>query len=311
MFFITVILILSGLGRLHAQSPDGGPWITVTMEPLSGKVKTEERDGSIVFVVPETPAHLEWLITYRIQNPSRRDTMQMVSLFDDLAPGLEIVDVTATYAPEMTPGRMEIWSDTTTHQHSFRWDVFQLKPGQWAQLVIKTGTAQMPAARRQYTGCNLYRLSQGILRFTLNDSSSLYERQGPVFQAEIPCPPYLEIRLNTKATWYIRMPGDYYARTVVGTVTANHPVEITFSGFADLKSASDDQTLPVFYALNEEQPQGWLTPEQLNATSLLLDDGVRTWSMWQRVVLDGQPAGIYRDTGVITFTLQNVNDALH
>src|SRR5690606_20718494 len=95
------------------------------------------------------------------------------------------------------------------------------------------------------------------------------ERQGQSYQAEIPCPSFLGIKLDTKVTWMLRMPGDYYARAIEATVTASHPVYVTFSGFDVLKSASNDQTLPVFYALNEERPQGWLTPDQLNATTLL------------------------------------------
>lgn len=294
----------------QAQSIDAGRWISLTVEPVSGRIKPEQRDGSVVFVVPESPALVEWIFTYRVENPTRRDTMQSIVLLDGFGPGLEIVDVSPTYAPGVDPGKVEVWYDSTTYRYSFQWNGFELKPGEWAQLSIKTGPSPIPAAR-QYAACNLYRLnSAAVLRFTSVDLG-IYERHGPVYQAEIPCPPYLEVRLNTKATWFLRMPGDYYGRAIVGTITANHPVEITFSGFGDLKHANSDQTLPVYYALSEEQPQGWLTPEQLNATSLRLDsEGERTWSMWQRVVLDGQSAGTYTDTGVITFTLQNVHDAL-
>jgi len=117
--------------------------------------------------------------------------------------------------------------------------------------------------------------------------------------------------MNTKATWFLRLPGDYYGRALIGTVNASHPVAITFSGFDNPVHANSDQTLPLFFALDEGQPQGWLTPEQLNRTTLILptDRSAATWNMWQRVVLDGQSAGTYSNTGVITFTLQNVEDA--
>lgn len=308
---VVVLAIHVGSAVAQAQSVATGRWVALTVEPASGRIKPEQRDGSVVFVVPESPALVDWIFTYRVENPTRRNTMQSIILSDVLGPGLEVVEVSQSYAPGVAPGKVDLGYDTWNDRYSFRWHGFELKPGEWAQLTVKTGPGPTPAARG-YASCNLYRLnSPAILRYTLDGGGEIYERQGNAYYAEIPCPPYLEVRFNTKVTWLLRGSGDYYGQAIKGKVAANHPVEITFSGFGDLKHANSDQTLPVYYALNEEQPQGWLTPEQLNATSLLLDGGgARTWSVWQRVVLDGQSAGTYTDTGVITFTLRNVHDAL-
>lgn len=250
---ILAVLVWAGVGLVDAQRFNPDSLITLHVEPVSGRIKAEERDGTTVFILPGAPMHTEWLFTYRVENPARQDTIEVVGVWDTFGPGLDIVDISTTYSPGLAPGAIDLWNDGTTHSYSFKWHNFKLKPGEWAELTIRTGPGQTPTAREQYTACKLYKLnSQAILKFTVDGRFRIHERQGPVFHAEIPCPPSLEIKLNTKVTWYLRMPGDYFDRVIEGSVKANHPVIVTFSKFADLKSTSSDHTLPVFYALDED-----------------------------------------------------------
>src|SRR5690606_8759456 len=108
------------------------------------------------------------------------------------------------------------------------------------ELVVAVGLRKNRAGEQHYTACGLYDLSsRGVLTALLDDGSTLLEQVGPLVQAEVPCRSYMEIKLDTKVTWFLRMPGDYYGRVIEGTVHASHPVHITFSDFGELQNASN------------------------------------------------------------------------
>ncbi len=298
--------------RAYASAVEPDPWFSLRVEPIDEPLRGEPGGKKGVNAATGSNTPSAWRLTYRVENRSPHETMKIVSVADSFAAALELVAVGTVYSPGVSPGLVDVWNEGLSHSSSFKWEGFELKPGEWAQLVIELVFRKEAGGKRLPIPCGRFQLNaQGMLRYTLGGRSGLIERQARPIEVEIPCPSFLDVQLNTKVTWFIRMPGDYYARAVDGTVAASHPVYITFSGFDHLKNANNGQTLPVFYALNEEQPQGWLTPDELNATTLFLptDGNELRWNLWQRVVLDGQSAGTYTDTGVITFTLRNVEDA--
>ena len=63
--------------------------------------------------------------------------------------------------------------------------------------------------------------------------------------------------------------------------------------------------------MNEEQPQGWLTPESSMRRAFLLDDGNEPVEHVAAGRFGRPKRRNYTDTGVITFTLRNVSDALN
>lgn len=317
---VIVLVVISLALAAGAGSPAGGNvahafsllssgWFTVTVEADTGSMPpTTEDDGTIVTVVPEIGTAAEWRFIYRVENISTSETMTISLVTDAYGPELDVWGIGHRYSDEgIRPGAPTIVKGIETD--SFVYTNFVLQPGQWAQLTVMVRTRE----DQHHPACGLYTMTSGAtLRATLSSGAAILET-GPPVLADVLCPSYMEITMNTKMSWFLRMPGDYYALAVDGTVHASYPVAITFSEFGDVTSATNGQSLPVFYALNEERPQGWLTPAQLNATSLLVptDDSAVKWNMWQRVVLDGQSAGTYTDKGVITFTLQNVRDALN
>ena len=238
--------------------------------------------------------------------------MTDIVVSDTFGPALEVWGVAHTYTPGVTPGGAQIIGGIDGRD-SVVLQRFVLEPGQWAELVVTVRLGKNKAGEQHYTACGLYTITSGATLKAVLGNRAVVEQTAPPVLADVLCPSYMEVTMDTKMSWFLRMPGDYYALAIDGTVRASQPVVITFSEFDNLTSATNGQRLPVFYALNEERPQGWLTPEQLNVTRLLVptNDSAVKWNMWQRVVLDGQSAGTYTDKGVITFTLQNVRDGLY
>ncbi len=113
---------------------------------------------------------------------------------------------------------------------------------------------------------------------------------------------------GTNISWFVRKPGDFFIKAVEGSVTASHPITITFSDFNDLCNSNDTKALPIYYALNTEGPDHWIPSIELNNAFLVLNTSNTTvdWNMWQRLIVDEQSVGYYANRGVITFTLLNM-----
>ncbi len=195
---------------------------------------------------------------------------------------------------------------------TFKWTDFTLGPGGWAELTIQLENRKNPGDQQLYTACGMYALNSGAkLKYKTDPNHEGWSsRYGREVRVEVPCYLFVEIGA-TNVTWYLRKPGDYYIKALEGRVESSHNVVVTFSEFDNLQCAENNQSLPVFYALDTEHPEqdDWMDPQQLNAKDpalkLILSDGEARWNMWQMVVLDTQYACEYSDKGVITFTINN------
>lgn len=303
-------------GQVHFVDTAPNPGrLLMTVDPLTPNVLVIDEGGERLFQVG-VGEYAAWRYTYRIENVSATTVMYDIQVFDNFGAELDIVGYQDTYDSQIRPedrGSVHVWSVGGRSKYFFRWEGVALRPGEWAALVIDVALDKNPAGKQSYSSCGLYELnSEGTLRFRTDTKPGWNERKGRTFRVDVPCPPYMKIDLSaTQINWFIRKPGDYFTQVLDGRVEASHPVAITFSDFDDLQSHNNnDQVVPVYYALNTEQPQLWIPADDLNGVELVLMTAKSAvhWNMWQRIVVETQQPCTYSNRGVITFTLQNVLD---
>jgi hypothetical protein len=112
----------------------------------------------------------------------------------------------------------------------------------------------------------------------------------------------------------IRRPGEYAAQPVIGSITSNVDILISFSGFEDLTSSkSPTQSVETYYGVsigNERVEEvEWARASDFNEHTLLIEQNrttPTTWSLWNKVCVKPDNSAIeYSDNAVITFVMQN------
>ncbi len=105
----------------------------------------------------------------------------------------------------------------------------------------------------------------------------------------------------THLNWFLRKPGDYATKAFDVTVTSSsYPVLVTFRNF-DNPVNEVGTTLQTYFAF--DALGDWITPSQLNDLSKTLQPGTSTFSLYHRVILQGQSACTYSNAATITFAL--------
>jgi len=117
--------------------------------------------------------------------------------------------------------------------------------------------------------------------------------------------PYMELYLSaTKVTWFLKKPGNFFAKVLEGSITSSHQVVMSFSSFENPENG-DNQTIPAFYAFTDQKPEKWTPASSINGMEFRFSEGTNTFNMWQKVQLGTQSASVYKNKGVITFTICN------
>jgi len=301
--------------NLEHEVGDNPGKLTITVVETTDNIERRE-DG--VFVVPEKEV-AGWKFIYRIENISDEgEIMYDIELKDSFGAELDVIEYRVEYQNGVIPGEVKIWTQGEMDKYFFEWvwGEFDLHPGQWAELIIYVETGKNPAGIQEYTtGCNYYDLnSEARLRYRKADKPGWNTRYGEIFRVKVTCI-CLDVWLSANSIdWYIRKPGDYYAEMITGTVRASHPVAVTFRDFDDLVREPDKQRLPVYYILNNDNPQidDWITPAELNDEFFELpasQEGIE-WNLWQRIKVLRESYCDYNNKGVITFTLLNMEDSM-
>ncbi|NMB47028.1 MAG: hypothetical protein GX998_11550 [Firmicutes bacterium] len=301
---------------VHSNGP-----LTITVKPLTDNIGIGQNDdGEDWFVLPGTRNYAEWQFVYTVTNPSDASVeMKDITVEDNFSAELEVKGSEDAWLASATQGNVLIYRPNEK-QFRFLWDGFSLKPGESASLTIDVKLGKNPAGKQHYGDCNkVYKLnSGGVLKFKLNGKQQSYD--GDSFEVWVPCTPPSSFCISLSATgteWYVRKPGDYYTKMLEGEVSASGDatIAVTFSNFDNLRSIGNSQTIPVFYAIKDEEPgtSDWIRPQDLNKdVSLELRvsaHNTSSWGMWQRVILGTQSPGMYANVGVITFTLVNSQPA--
>lgn len=127
--------------------------------------------------------------------------------------------------------------------------------------------------------------------------------------------------LGTKWTWFVRKPGEYYADSIQATIQSNGNVAITFSGFDNPRYLDENeldgvkQEIESYYGVGSDPRStdftGWVAAADLNEEEVILPDSAQlhegmNFKLWNKItVCECNTASTYRNTGVITMTLQN------
>mgnify|MGYP000844616610 CR=1 FL=1 len=277
----------------------------ITAQPLTDNIEIIEED----FVLNKIGAYAAWRLTYRVENLSPDQTMTNIIVHDNFGDELDIIAYHDEYSQGVTPGSIEVWTRGQMNKYFLSWEGFSLSPGQWGLLTIDIATGKNPAGKQEYTSCGIYNLNSQNTLWYETDNHKRTEVKGPQFKVKIPCVPYISIDLSgTYISWFVRKPGDYFTKAAEGSVTASYPIVVTFSSFDDLSNENTTDRIPIFYALNTEEPSQWIPAMDLNSTELTLNtsDNTVNFNIWQRIVVEGQGVNTYTNRGVITFTLQNM-----
>jgi hypothetical protein len=137
---------------------------------------------------------------------------------------------------------------------------------------------------------------------------------------------WIDFRVDwTRWDWFIRKPGTYAGDGIEAWIKSNGDVTIDFDGFADLEPEEEGANpLEVHYsytvgdgALNPANVPAWYEPEDMNESSVLLDDiendfalhyGL-TWYLWSKItVIDCNSSCEYWNYPTITLTLSQQKD---
>ncbi len=114
---------------------------------------------------------------------------------------------------------------------------------------------------------------------------------------------------NSKILWYIRKPGKYATNAFEVKVNSVYPVVVSFSNFDYLQPQGGIglEGVEVYYAISDDLTENidWISAPALNNRSMTLSSGSSSVNFYQLVDLKNQSSGIYRNTGTITFTIQN------
>ena len=123
-------------------------------------------------------------------------------------------------------------------------------------------------------------------------------------------PPSMCVEVSTtRVSWYVRKPGSYLSKVLNVSVSSEEAVTVTFSGFSNVsgpEGGSGGQFIPTFFAPSDTAPDEdeWLLADDLN-NLFILGTGSFSFSLWQKLVVSGQTAGVYRGVGTVLFTIQN------
>ena len=151
-------------------------------------------------------------------------------------------------------------------------------------------------------GEKVYILAHALIVKVNSDGSVLKSKDAWCGESD----PYMELNLSaTKVTWFLKKSGEFFAKVLEGAVTSSHQIVMSFSSFANPKNG-DDQVIPTFYAFSDRKPDQWIPASNLNGMEFKFSDETTSFNMWQKVQLDSQSASVYRNKGVITFTICNV-----
>jgi len=276
---------------------------TITVEPLTENVEIiDEEDYDYDFLMRKLGERAAWRFTYQVENISENgEVMNNIVVADNFGAELDI------FEDQIDRGALDITTKGAMDKWFFEWSGFSLNPGESAELIIEVELGRNPAGKQEYTACDSspYDLnSGGTLKYTTPGKPGLQTREGYNFKVHVDCS-YICIEFSaTVIEWFIRKPGDYYAKTATASVESSKPVVVTFSEF-DVLRGDYDRTLDVRYAFNDGLE--WLSPDDLNAYVLELDmvGGVDGFELWQRVILLNQQPCTYQNEGVITFSIAN------
>jgi len=133
-------------------------------------------------------------------------------------------------------------------------------------------------------------------------------RYGGVLKKDAWCgksDPYMVLYLSaTKVTWFLKKPGNFFTKVLEGSITSSHQIVMSFSSFGDPKN-EDKQTISTFYAFSAQKPKKWIPASDVNEMEFRFSSGANIFNMWQKIQLSTQSASVYKNKGVITFTICN------
>ena len=275
-----------------------------------------------------------WEFRYKVTNNSDV-AMESVEVTDNFNGELVIVEdsyrVSGVMVPNVPePKFVKKGGNGGSYELSWGSNKFSIAPGGSVELTFLVVTGMNPGGHQQYNECGTYFMnSGGVLKYKPDgkDKISLGGGRYWRFKVRVCCeppvdPPTFCLEVSSgRVDWYIRKPGNYFAKvldatvSVTRTTTIGEHVAVTFSGFGNLILHNSDQEIPVWYSLTnvQEDPGEWISPDDLNGRTELLypsDGNDASFSMWQRVDLGTQSPGMYENVGVITFTLVNSQTVL-
>jgi len=282
--------------------------LSTFVEALDGGVSI---DGNKLVVDERDPVD-KWKVTYHI-TAVQADQVSRIFAVDSYGPGLAVESARATSGDVFISP-----AGKRGYGQSIEWSGFSLEPGGRASLTVVLGVVlgtsgssvgQDRAPSRDYV------LNAGmVVEFVTGQRAEAHESVGKGYSVEVRRRPQVLLTMSSpELEWYIRRPGVYYVKAFHGTVASNALVVISFSDFTHLKNVNTGAVIPVYYSLQTEHPgvHEWILPEELSAVFLevLPYEEAVEWALWQRVILEEQSVGEYIGGGVITFTMQNVQDA--
>lgn len=257
----------------------------------------------------------KWQFTYKICN--------------NLAVGMDVLLVQDNFGDELVVEGIQIVTPPGSHDtletgkpgpNGFQWKNIRLEPGQTAQITFTLATGKNPGGKQQY-GCGLHYLnSLGVLKYRYDGQPGKGQKSidGWSFPVQVCGDAAISAHFELSSTgveWYIRKPGDYFAKLLNGAVRVVEApnreivIGVSFSGFNDLVS-DGGQEIPVWYSLVDEEQAAevWTRSRELNGIKLELKASANkdaSFSMWQRIVLETQSPGLYENLGVVSFSLVN------
>ena len=117
---------------------------------------------------------------------------------------------------------------------------------------------------------------------------------------------YMELYLSaTKITWIVKRPGIFFSKVLEGSITSSHQTVMSLSSFNDPKNDSD-KIIPTFYAFTNNIPSEWVSSSAINGMKFRFSNGINIFNIWQKIQLDAQSTSIFKNKGVITFTICNM-----
>ena len=303
------------------ESTNGRLSITVEALPFNDPSLTDmvwdPEQGEFFLAHPHTVA--EFRFTYTVTNLNASESMREIELRDHL--GAELVIDKNSVIVTGTDAHVNIYRGGNGNgNYRFSMDPFTLGAGQSVEVTFIATTGSTKVVQLHYS-CGDHDLnSQAKFKYTFVAGKKYESINGWTFPIRV-CgdppqdSPTLCIEMSASGVeWYIRKPGDYFAKVLdvkVSVIDASNraaQVKVAFSGFDNLAS-KNKQEITVFYSLADESgPAEWMPPVALNETELRLaavDQCDSSFSMWQKIVLGTQGPGKYENTGVITFSLVN------
>ena len=108
------------------------------MEPIDEPLRGEPGGKKGVNAATGSNTPSAWRLTYRVENRSPHETMKIVSVVEQLCGGFGARGCrNRLLAGRLRPGLVDVWNEGLLHSSSFKWEGSELKPGEWAQLVIE------------------------------------------------------------------------------------------------------------------------------------------------------------------------------